>query len=48
MLALDSKYLLSAAFAIAGDKAKFKEQALPTSFSGEVATARQVDHSTAK
>ena len=35
MLALDSKYLLSAAFAIAGDKAKFKEM-LPTSFSGEI------------
>ena len=36
MLALDSKYLLSAAFAIAGDKGKFREM-LPTSFSGEIA-----------
>jgi hypothetical protein len=36
MLALDSKYLLSAAYAIAGDKAKFREM-LPTSFSGEMA-----------
>ena len=36
LLALDSKYLLSAAFAIAGDKAKFREM-LPTSFSGELA-----------
>lgn len=35
MLALDSKYLLSAAYAIAGDKAKFREM-LPTSFSGEI------------
>ncbi len=36
MLALDSKYLLSAAYAIAGDRAKFREM-LPTSFTGEVA-----------
>jgi hypothetical protein len=36
MLALDSKYLLSAAYAIAGDRGKFKEM-LPTSFMGEVA-----------
>ncbi|HLP20516.1 MAG TPA: alpha-2-macroglobulin family protein, partial [Chitinophagales bacterium] len=36
MLALDSKYLLSAAYAIAGDKGKFKEM-LPGSFTGEVA-----------
>ena len=35
MLALDSKYLLSAAYAIAGDRSKFKEL-LPTSFTGEV------------
>lgn len=34
LLALDSKYLLSAAFAIAGDKSKFKEL-LPNSFTGE-------------
>jgi uncharacterized protein YfaS (alpha-2-macroglobulin family) len=33
-LALDSKYLLSVAFAIAGDKAKYAEL-LPSSFSGE-------------
>lgn len=36
MLALDSKYLLSAAYAIAGDKGKFSAL-LPSSFSGEVA-----------
>lgn len=36
LLALDSKYLLSAAFAIAGDKSKFKEM-LPNSFTGEIA-----------
>lgn len=36
ILALDSKYLLSAAYAIAGDKGKFSAM-LPTSFSGEVA-----------
>lgn len=35
MLALDSKYLLSAAYALAGDKAKFKEM-LPGNFTGEV------------
>ena len=35
VLALDSKYLLSAAYAIAGDRSKFKEL-LPTSFTGEV------------
>ena len=34
LLALDSKYLLSAAFAIAGDKSKFREM-LPTAFAGE-------------
>lgn len=36
LLALDSRYLLSAAYAIAGDKAKFNEM-LPTSFAGEAA-----------
>ena len=36
ILALDSKYLLSAAYAIAGDKGKFAAM-LPTSFSGEKA-----------
>jgi uncharacterized protein YfaS (alpha-2-macroglobulin family) len=36
MLALDSKYLLSAAYAIAGDRSKYKEL-LPTAFAGEVA-----------
>lgn len=36
ILALDSKYLLSAAYAIAGDRGKFSAM-LPTSFSGEVA-----------
>lgn len=35
LLALDGKYLLSAAYAIAGDKKQFA-QFLPTSFSGEV------------
>lgn len=35
VFALDSRYLLSAAYAIAGDKGKFKEM-LPTSFAGEV------------
>jgi len=35
LLALDSRYLLSAAYAISGDKAKFWEM-LPRSFSGEV------------
>ena len=35
MLALDSKYLLSAAYAVAGDRAKFMEM-LPNSFAGEV------------
>lgn len=37
-LALDSRFLLSAAYAIAGDKQKFREM-LPTSFSGEEANA---------
>jgi uncharacterized protein YfaS (alpha-2-macroglobulin family) len=35
LLALDCRYLLSAAYAIAGDKNKFREM-LPGSFSGEV------------
>jgi alpha-2-macroglobulin len=35
LLAMDSKYLLSAAYALAGDKMKFKEL-LPTSFNGEI------------
>ncbi|HEY0677053.1 MAG TPA: alpha-2-macroglobulin family protein, partial [Chitinophagaceae bacterium] len=35
LLSLDGKYLLSAAYAVAGDKKKFQEL-LPTSFSGEV------------
>ncbi|MFT3824842.1 MAG: MG2 domain-containing protein [Chitinophagaceae bacterium] len=39
LLSLDSKYLLSVAYAIAGDKAKFKEL-LPGSFSGEVSVAQ--------
>lgn len=38
LLALDSKYLLSAAFALAGDKGKFREL-LPSSFTGEVSVA---------
>ncbi|RYZ45057.1 MAG: alpha-2-macroglobulin family protein, partial [Sphingobacteriales bacterium] len=36
LLSLDSRYLLSAAYAIGGDKTKFREL-LPGSFSGEVA-----------
>lgn len=39
LLSLDSKYLLSAAYAIAGDKQKFREL-LPGSFSGEVSVAQ--------
>ena len=39
LLALDGKYLLAAAYAIAGDKAKFREL-LPAAFSGEVSTAQ--------
>ena len=39
LLALDCRYLLSAAYALAGDKNKFKEL-LPTSFSGEVSVAQ--------
>ena len=38
MLSLDSKYMLSAAYALAGDKNSFK-QLLPSSFSGEVSVA---------
>ena len=34
LLALDSRYLLSAAYALAGDKTRFREL-LPTAFSGE-------------
>lgn len=37
LLALDGKYLLAAAYAIAGDKARFREL-LPNSFAGEVST----------
>jgi uncharacterized protein YfaS (alpha-2-macroglobulin family) len=36
LLSLDSKYLLSVAYAVGGDKAKFREL-LPGSFSGEIA-----------
>jgi uncharacterized protein YfaS (alpha-2-macroglobulin family) len=39
LLSLDAKYLLSAAYALAGDKSKFREL-LPTSFSGEVSVAQ--------
>jgi Large extracellular alpha-helical protein len=39
LLSLDSRYLLSAAYAIAGDKARFKEL-LPAAFSGEVSVAQ--------
>ncbi len=39
LLALDSRYLLSASYAIAGDKARFKEM-LPASFTGEVSVAQ--------
>ena len=39
LLALDSHYLLSAAYAVAGDKTKFREL-LPASFSGEVSVAQ--------
>ncbi|MGE5107649.1 MAG: alpha-2-macroglobulin family protein, partial [Sphingobacteriales bacterium] len=39
LLSLDSKYLLSAAYAIAGDKNNFN-QLLPTSFSGEESVAQ--------
>jgi alpha-2-macroglobulin len=39
LLSLDCKYLLSVAYAVAGDKAKFREL-LPTSFIGEVSVAQ--------
>lgn len=39
LLSLDSKYLLSVAYAVAGDKPKFKEL-LPSSFAGEVSVAQ--------
>ncbi|WP_127126528.1 alpha-2-macroglobulin family protein [Pseudoflavitalea rhizosphaerae] len=39
LLSLDSKYLLSVAYAIAGDKAKFREF-LPGSFTGEISVAQ--------
>jgi hypothetical protein len=39
LLALDSRYLLAAAFATAGDKVRFKE-VLPASFTGEVSVAQ--------
>ncbi len=39
LLSLDSRYMLSAAFALAGDKAKFREL-LPTLFSGEESVAQ--------
>lgn len=38
-LSLDSKYLLSVAYAIAGDKTRFKEM-LPGSFDGEISKAQ--------
>ncbi|MGZ5133626.1 MAG: alpha-2-macroglobulin family protein, partial [Flavitalea sp.] len=39
VLSLDSKYLISVSYAIAGDKARYKEL-LPVSFSGEVSVAQ--------
>jgi hypothetical protein len=39
LLSLDCRYLLSASYAIAGDKQKFREL-LPSSFSGEVSVAQ--------
>lgn len=39
VLSLDSRYLLSAAYAVAGDKAKFREL-LPSAFSGEESVAQ--------
>lgn len=39
VLAMDSKYLLAAAYALVGDKAKFKEM-LPGSFGSEVSVAQ--------
>ena len=39
LLSLDSKYLLSVAYAVAGDKQRFKE-ILPSSFAGEISVAQ--------
>jgi len=39
LLALDSRYLLSAAYAVAGDKARFREL-LPAAFTGEVSVTQ--------
>jgi uncharacterized protein YfaS (alpha-2-macroglobulin family) len=39
LLSLDSRYLLSVAYATGGDKAKFREL-LPASFSGEISSAQ--------
>ncbi len=39
LLALDSRYLLSAAYAVAGDKNRFREL-LPAAFTGEVSVAQ--------
>lgn len=39
LLSLDSRYLLSVSYAVAGDKSRFKE-ILPGSFTGEVAVAQ--------
>jgi hypothetical protein len=39
LLSLDARYLLSVAYAVAGDKARFKEM-LPSSFIGEVSVAQ--------
>ncbi|HSC36759.1 MAG TPA: hypothetical protein VLD19_02765, partial [Chitinophagaceae bacterium] len=39
LLALDSRYLLSAAYSVAGDKSRYKEL-LPSSFTGEVSVAQ--------
>ncbi len=39
LLALDSRYLLSAAYAVAGDKSRFREL-LPSAFTGEVSVAQ--------
>ncbi|MEP7279795.1 MAG: MG2 domain-containing protein [Bacteroidota bacterium] len=39
LLALDSRYLLSAAYAVAGDKARFRDL-LPAAFSGEESVAQ--------
>lgn len=39
LLALDSRYLLSAAYAVAGDKTRFREL-LPSSFAGETSVAQ--------